>query len=205
MIISFSGNCKLYNHLGRGVFTSVACCQLDLSCFPIPWTFYVYIILLFWVTVSCCLVPRILVAAALIAYMNWRVNLMFRDPISTSSSCAKPLPFDLFCFWGSVWFSWIVGQMHSSWSQPSGGGPEDRFLGRFPSPERQLPIEAVSDLVALFCVHLADASFLIPANLSGFWFLLKEILSSSCCPSLLWLCVPDGPLWRPLLTVSSEY
>lgn len=202
MIISF---CKLYNHLGRGVFTSVACCQLDLSCLLIPWTFYAYIILLFWVTVSCCLVPRILVAAGLIVYMSWRFNLMFRDPISTSSSCAKPLPFNLFYFW--TWCGFLESLAKCTPLGPSllGRGPEDRFPGQFPSPEKQLPIEVVSNLVALFCIHLADAAFLIPANLSDFWFLLQEILSSSCCPSLLWLCIPDGPLWRPLLTVSSEY
>ena len=74
------------------------------------------------------------------------------------------------------------------------GGPEDRFQSLFLSPGRQLPIAGVSDLVALFCTHLADASFLPPANPSGFWFLLKEILSSRCCPFSACGCAsPRGP------------
>lgn len=187
--------------LGSAIFTSVACCQLDLSCFPIPLAFYVYI-LLFWVTVSCCLVPRILFAAGLVVDINWSFNMLFRDLISTLGSGAKPPPLNLYYFWGSVWFSWILGQVHPSWSQPSRGRNRGQVPGPVSYPGRQLPMEVVSDLVALFCVHLADASFLTPAD--SLWLLVPvegnpvlQMLPLLC----LWLCIS---WWAARLSLASR-
>lgn len=190
IVISLSGSSKWYNCLDNEVFTSVACCQLDLSCFPIPLAFYVYIILLFWVTVSCCFVPRILFAAGLIICINWRFKFMFRDLISTLSSWAKSL-----LSTSGSWCSFLESLVQYTSLDPSllWGGPEDRSQGLFPSPGRQLPIEAVSDLVALFFAHLADTSFLTPAD--SLWLLVPvagnpvlQMLPLLCCGS----ASPDG-------------
>lgn len=95
---------------------------------------------------------------------------MFRDLISTLGSWAKP-PLSTFSTSGA-WCSFLESLVQYTLLGPSllWGGLEDRSRGLFPSPGRQLPIEAVSDLVALFFAHLADTSFLTPAD--SLWLLV---------------------------------
>lgn len=71
---------------------------------------------------------------------------------------------------------------------------------------RQFPIEASTSDLALFCTHLADASFLTPAD--SFW-LLVPVRGNPVLQRLpllcLWLCSPQ---WadrdQPLLTMNLE-
>ena len=160
------------------MFTSVARCQLDLSCFPIPWASHVC-----YSSSSqhpAVFVPRILVAAGLIVYINWKCNLMVRDLISSFGSRADPPPGKHLYF--GLWSSFLESLAECTLPGPSlmGGGPEDRSHHLFPSLGRPLPMEAGTWWLCSLLTWQTPPSWPVQTP-SGFWFLLKEILSSRCC------------------------